>query len=348
MKSIDSTVVLKTAFCESGERSSIEDAASDEVVNFATGFPAIFSKALKDGGKHIQRKDFNGILYQLSVLINQLVAGGCMFYDSNIQTRIGGYPKDAVVLLKNGIKTQMLVSNKDDNTESTATTNIGDSTKPWSLIRVYAHVDDKLDTQSSEPVENKVVAAAINTANNNAVHKTGAEDIAGVKTFSSSPLVPEAGESESSTKAASTSWVKKLLAKITATSLGALPTKGGTMTGTITFSTTAVIKKSANDGYLEIQGGSNADGGAVLQLGGTGYTGDAVPAGGFDLQTKATSGTSPALRGNPNGGLAWNGKNIVRSVNGVNAGADGNVEAYKVVSSYPSSPVANTLYFVYS
>lgn len=105
-----------------------------------------------------------------------------------------------------------------------------------------------------------------------------------------------------------------------------LPTAGGTMTGTITSSPATALRKNADDGYLEILGGSSAAKGAALQLAGKDYEGSAVPAGGFDLQTKSPDGsTSPALRGLPDGTLSWNGKNVVRSVNGVNANAAGNV-----------------------
>ena len=49
---------------------------------------------------------------------------------------------------------------------------------------------------------------------NTVVHKTGNETVAGVKTFSSSPLVPTAATGDSSTKAASTAYVHNILSTI--------------------------------------------------------------------------------------------------------------------------------------
>lgn len=51
------------------------------------------------------------------------------------------------------------------------------------------------------------VTTAVNSVNNNALHKTGNETAAGTKTFSSSPIIPTPSTSDNSTKSATTAFV---------------------------------------------------------------------------------------------------------------------------------------------
>lgn len=93
-----------------------------------------------------------------------------------------------------------------------------------------------------------------------------------------------------------------------------LPLSGGKMSGNIT--------RNADNSTLSICGGTNIDKSATLHLNGkdrADYSGE------FHLVT--SNGTNKyRLKGAPNGTLTWNEKNIVRSVNGVNADDNGNVK----------------------
>lgn len=103
-----------------------------------------------------------------------------------------------------------------------------------------------------------------------------------------------------------------------------LPRKGGEMSGSIEFTNISeVLKKTDNAGELIIIGGKSWADSPYFVLRGSG--------------NKASPGTFELVSINPNtqeayrlvawanGRLTWNGKNIVRSVNGKMADADGNV-----------------------
>ena len=108
---------------------------------------------------------------------------------------------------------------------------------------------------------------------------------------------------------------------------------GGAITG-------REIKRSAADSYIHILGGNggyNTDGQLVLY--GADYSGNA---GGFELRT-ADRNTYISLAGRNNGGLTWQGKNIVRSVDGVNADSAGNVAlgAIKTIDGVKADSAGN-------
>lgn len=95
----------------------------------------------------------------------------------------------------------------------------------------------------------------------------------------------------------------------------------GTFTGEEYF-------RNSDTGVLRFNGGNTHDGGASLQLYGKNAN---VAQGHFDLVacTKEDASDAKQLIGTPAGQLTWDSKNIVRSVNGVNADTRGNV---KVIS----------------
>ena len=78
--------------------------------------------------------------------------------------------------------------------------------------------------------------------------------------------------------------------------------------------------------------GTTWDNGASLSLYGSSASSGVVN--GFQLRSGQNG---PSISGYPNGQLTWNGKNVVRSVNGINADSSGNVS----VSSNPSVFIAN-------
>lgn len=87
------------------------------------------------------------------------------------------------------------------------------------------------------------------------------------------------------------------------------------------FTTTDLVKRNVDNSYLAMWGGTTYNTSAELILRGGTYSNNA---GVFSLYA-ATSSARKALLGYPSGQLTWDSKNIVRSVNGTNADANGNV-----------------------
>jgi hypothetical protein len=108
---------------------------------------------------------------------------------------------------------------------------------------------------------------------------------------------------------------------LTAGNVGALPNTGGTLSGSLRLSGDASIGHSDNNLYTYVYGASDGNHGAFLLLTGQGYSTSGVY---FRIAARQ-DGAGPDLIGNNSGELTWNSKHIVRSVDGVNAGGDGNV-----------------------
>ena len=100
-----------------------------------------------------------------------------------------------------------------------------------------------------------------------------------------------------------------------------LPLTGGEISGAVTFSNSSgvSVKKKTNDGTLVLSGGRDSAS-STLQLNGNESGNNA----GWSLA--ANNGTTRVqLLGYSNGGLVWDDKNIVRTVNNTNANTSGNV-----------------------
>ena len=107
-----------------------------------------------------------------------------------------------------------------------------------------------------------------------------------------------------------------------------LPLAGGTMTGTITSETEDTINGSSASGRVAISGYMGLEG-ARLYLHGKSFPN--TPGEWFIYA--ADGSKQQYLNAKPNGTLTWSGKNIVRSVDDVNADAAGNV----ALNAFPKS-----------
>ena len=99
-----------------------------------------------------------------------------------------------------------------------------------------------------------------------------------------------------------------------------LPLSGGTMTGAIKSSSQTTIQATTDNSSIGIYGSTASANGARLLLRGKGHSNSGW------AELSAHDGTNDkvlALR--PDGTLQWGGANIVRSVNGTSADANGNV-----------------------
>ena len=100
--------------------------------------------------------------------------------------------------------------------------------------------------------------------------------------------------------------------------------------------------RDVSNSVLRFNGGNTRDGGASLQL----YGKDEEASGHFDLVacTKEDASDAKQLIGTPKGELVWDGKNIVRSVNGALADKNGNAvptERIKILQNILASGYQN-------
>ena len=100
-----------------------------------------------------------------------------------------------------------------------------------------------------------------------------------------------------------------------------LPLAGGKVSGAVVFETNLALSRNANTSELQISGGTNINnGGSIITYGKESPTN----AGGVMIRAKDDANTN-ALLCLPDGTLRYGNKNIVRSVNNVDAGANGDV-----------------------
>ena len=124
---------------------------------------------------------------------------------------------------------------------------------------------------------------------------------------------PAAGDN--STKIATTAWV-------TTKAKEYLPLAGGTMKGDISASSEHFfIQKTTSTGNMVFRGGADLKQGGAIAL--YGKDNDSNEAGSVHIEVNGDS--TKVLKAYPSGILVWDDKNIVRSVNNVNANAAGNV-----------------------
>lgn len=103
-----------------------------------------------------------------------------------------------------------------------------------------------------------------------------------------------------------------------------LTAKGGTLNGRLTFLLNDAIYRNVDTSYLHLCGGNVFGKSASLILNGGQNLDGSSSYGGFELT--ATNGEDMTnLVGQSTGALTWGGKNLVRSVNGVNADVVGNI-----------------------
>lgn len=101
-----------------------------------------------------------------------------------------------------------------------------------------------------------------------------------------------------------------------------LSLSGGTMTGAIIMNGGS-IKTASSSGVLYLMGGTNGDTGSYIEIAGKDYKG--TDAGGYVYFAARNSTKVSAFKLTPDGNMTLNTKHIVRSVDGINADAAGNV-----------------------
>jgi hypothetical protein len=175
----------------------------------------------------------------------------------------------------------------------------GGTGAPSSLLNAelaYNEVDDVL--YYGKGIASGVTAAVVQAVGGlgmfqNYVAKAGNESIAGVKTFTSSPVVPTLGVGDNSTAAANSAYVRSFAQPLASslTSLAALATLGLTVqTATGVYSARTIV--AVNTGRIVISNGDGVGGNPSIDLATSGITAGAYPKATFDAYGRAVSGTN--------------------------------------------------------
>lgn len=89
---------LRSAFANSGNKSAIPMTGSDpRRASYEKGFPPLTMTPLAAGGNPPYGKDFNGVLYELSLALLWQQLMGIRPFDASVATDQGGYPAGAFV-----------------------------------------------------------------------------------------------------------------------------------------------------------------------------------------------------------------------------------------------------------
>ena len=92
----------------------IEIATSNNV-NFADGFPSVYEAPSSNNGKFVTRGEMNAIGNLASANEFARACGGIVTFDQRLATKIGGYPRGAVLEMLSGLDYARVVSLVDDN-----------------------------------------------------------------------------------------------------------------------------------------------------------------------------------------------------------------------------------------
>ena len=122
--SLNTPDVLTQPIAENGDKNTIPSTNDQSLgqMSQSTGFPAICSERIADGGKAPRRADFNGAFNMLSRYIFFNQNGGVETFRADVSTAIGGYPKDAILGYKTATEFKLVRSLIANNTYNFNTT----------------------------------------------------------------------------------------------------------------------------------------------------------------------------------------------------------------------------------
>ena len=127
MQSTSPPSLIPTPFALSGARNTVPETGSStgSAASFQYGFPAATMQPASSGGIPPAGQDFNGVLYQITSILQWLSGGGMFTYSSTFaaDSNVGGYPKGA--MLAKAATTGYWVNTVDNNTTNPDTGGAG-------------------------------------------------------------------------------------------------------------------------------------------------------------------------------------------------------------------------------
>ena len=151
--SLNTPDVLTQPIAENGDKNTIPSTNDQSLgqMSQSTGFPAICSERIADGGKAPRRADFNGAFNMLSRYIFFKQNGGIETFRADVSTAIGGYPKDAILGYRTTTEFKLVRSLIANNTYNFNTT--------------PSYIDDGTHWESVIPMSKNIANWSSNVSN---------------------------------------------------------------------------------------------------------------------------------------------------------------------------------------
>lgn len=147
---------IATPFAETGTRNDIPESGASEP-QFATmqaGFPSATQTPISEGGIPPERADFNGAFHLTTSHLSFLNKGNWYGFDAAFAGQIGGYDKNAILMLENG----ELVQNTQPNNTNNPNVNMSGWIKLNSTAKdVVTTVESTSDLSSLDAWEGRLI-----------------------------------------------------------------------------------------------------------------------------------------------------------------------------------------------
>lgn len=127
--------LIATPFAETGARNDIPESGASEPqrATMQVGFPATTQTPISEGGIPPERADFNGAFHLTTSHLSFLNKGNWYGFDAAFAGQIGGYDKNAILMLDNG---ELVQSTQAGNTNNPNVNMTG-----WSKLKAKGSVD---------------------------------------------------------------------------------------------------------------------------------------------------------------------------------------------------------------
>lgn len=193
-------------------------------------------------------------------------------------------------------------------------------------VRPAFHAVDYSEYKNTISSTKKELTNSISSVDSSAVHKTGNETIAGIKTFEASPIAPTPASTSNSGQIATTAWSNAKFLQLA----------GGTMSGVITTKSQIMFENASSTGHrgflYKVSGGELSMG--IQNSNNSGWQSyQSFFTSGQYLITVSDGTNSKQLSAKPDGTLTWDGKQIVRLVAEQKATSANNYTWYRKYSN---------------
>lgn len=147
-----------------------ENATGTNRASFQEGWSSVTSTPIDDGGVPPNRLDFNGLGTLFTSYAYAMQEGWVPTYDSTVSSKIGGYPKGAILwIMSNGVPQYAVRSTVANNTNNPSSNMTG-----WEIATINpkgAQMTGTLSNQNSAQIRNiEIVSSEPATGTNGTIY----------------------------------------------------------------------------------------------------------------------------------------------------------------------------------